>query len=85
MQKLRRERRAIDARYDPVKALAGTARYLTIAHEQLGREDLAFVSYHMGIGNLQGVLRAYGEQRPSYARVYFDSTPEAPRRRASAG
>ena len=73
---LRRERRAVDDRYDPAKALAGTARYLTIARDQLGREDLAFVSYHMGIGNLQGVLRAYGEDRPSYARVYFDSTPD---------
>jgi soluble lytic murein transglycosylase-like protein len=75
-QELRGERRAIDERYDPVKALAATARYLTIAREHLGREDLAFVSYHMGIGNLQDVLRAYGEERPSYARVYFDSTPE---------
>jgi hypothetical protein len=75
VHELRRERRAVDERYDPVKALAGTARYLTIAKAQLGREDLAFVSYHMGIGNLQGVLRAYGEERPSYARVYFDSTP----------
>jgi hypothetical protein len=75
VQELRRERRAIDQRYDPVKSLAATARYLTIAREQLGREDLAFVSYHMGIGNLQGVLRAYGEERPSYARLYFDSTP----------
>jgi hypothetical protein len=76
-QELRGERRAADERYDPVKALAATARYLTIAREQLGREDLAFVSYHMGIGNLQDVLRAYGEERPSYARVYFDSTPES--------
>jgi hypothetical protein len=75
VQRLRRERRLVDERYDPVKSLAGTARYLTIASEALGREDLAFVSYHMGIGKLQGVLRAYGEDRPSYARVYFDSTP----------
>ena len=75
MQRLRAERRAIDERYDPEKALAGTARYLTIALEELGREDLAFVSYHMGIGNLQDVLALYGEERPSYARVYFDSTP----------
>jgi hypothetical protein len=75
-QALRRERRAVDERYDPAKALAGTARYLTIARQELGREDLAFVSYHMGIGNLQDVLRAYGEERPSYARVYFDSTPD---------
>ena len=75
VERLRRARRAVDDRFDPVKALAGTARYLTIARAALGREDLALVSYHMGIGNLQGVLRAYGEERPSYARVYFDSTP----------
>jgi hypothetical protein len=73
---LRRKRRAVDERYDPTKALAGTARYLTIARQELGRDDLAFVSYHMGIGNLQDVLRAYGEERPSYAQVYFDSTPD---------
>jgi Family of unknown function (DUF5715) len=75
VERLRRERRAVDERFDPVKALAGTARYLTLAREQLDRDDLAFVSYHMGIGNLQGVLRAYGADRPSYAQVYFDSTP----------
>src|SRR5215218_1452583 len=71
-----RERRAADERYDPVKALAGTARYLTIAQEELGRDDLAFVSYHMGIGNLQSVLALYGDEQASYARVYFDSTPD---------
>src|ERR687894_2025262 len=76
VQELQRERRAVDDRYDPVKALAGTARYLTIAQEELGRDDLAFVSYHMGIGNLQSVLAAFGEDEPSYARVYFDATPQ---------
>jgi len=75
LQRLRHRRRVLDERFDPVKALAGSARYLTIAREELGREDLAFVSYHMGIGNLQDVLRSYGAERPSYARVYFDSTP----------
>jgi hypothetical protein len=75
LQRLRVKRRAVDDRFDPAKALAGTARYLTIAKRALGRDDLAFVSYHMGIGNLQGVLRAYGADRPSFARVYFDSTP----------
>ena len=34
-----------------------------------------FVSYHMGVGNLQDVIAAYGEEEPSYARLYFDSTP----------
>jgi hypothetical protein len=76
LQSLRDERRAVDERYDPARALAGSARYLTIAKRELGREDLAFVSYHMGIGNLQDVLRAYGEERPSYARLYFDATPD---------
>ena len=75
VQELRRRRRAVDERFDPVKALAGSARYLTIAREQLGREDLAFVSYHMGIGNLQDVLRAYGAEPASYAQLYFDATP----------
>jgi hypothetical protein len=76
VRELQAKRRAVDDRYDPAKALAGSARYLTIAQEQLGREDLAFVSYHMGIGNLQDVLAAYGEDEPSYARVYFDATPQ---------
>jgi hypothetical protein len=88
-ESLRRERRTVDERYDPAKALAGTARYLTIARGELRREDLAFVSYHMGIGNLQDVLRAYGEERPSYAELYFDSTPnqhgDAQRRLAAFG
>jgi len=59
----------------PAKALAATGRYLAIARERLGRDDLAVVSYHMGIGNLEGVLSAFGEDAPSYTRVYFDSTP----------
>jgi hypothetical protein len=75
LQALRAKRRAVDERFDPVKALAGTARYLTLARRTLHREDLAFVAYHMGIGNLQGVLSAYGAGTTSYARVYFDSTP----------
>ena len=71
---LREARARVDERFDPERALAATARYLTIARDRLGREDLAFVSYHMGIGNLEDVLSAYGS-RPSYTQVYFDSTP----------
>jgi hypothetical protein len=74
-ERLRRARMRVDERFDPEKALAGTARYLSIAGDRLGREDLAFVSYHMGIGNLEGVLAAYGEDRPPYVQLYFDSTP----------
>jgi len=63
VQELRRERRAADDRFDPVKALAGTTRYLTIARGELGREDLAFVSYHMGMGKQEDVLNAFGGGR----------------------
>jgi len=73
---LRRARARVDERFDPERALAGTARYLTIAAEHFGREELRFVSYHMGIGNLRDVLRAYGtEDPPPYVQLYFDSTP----------
>ena len=84
---LRAERRRVDARFDPAQALAGTIRYLTEGRRWFGRDDLALVSYHMGIGNLESVLRAYSgrESDPieeivdgeglDFARVYFDSSP----------
>lgn len=98
---LEAQRRVVDERFDPAKALAGTVRYLTLARQRFGREDLAFVSYHMGIGNLEGVLRAFSGQNGGriarvvadaeldWPRVYFDSTPtrhrRAQRRLASFG
>jgi hypothetical protein len=72
---LERRRAAVDQRFDPRAELAGTARYLKLARGRFGREDLAFVSYHMGIGNLQGVLHAYGDDNAPYVQVYFDSSP----------
>ena len=84
--RLRSERRGVDARFDPGQALAGP-RYLTEAKKVFGRDDLAIVSYHMGIGNLAGVVRAYtgDDDAPidsvvrdddvDYARLYFDSSP----------
>ena len=72
---VRRARARVDERFDPAKALAGTARYLTLAKERFGREDLAFVSYHMGMGNLEGVIEAFGGGPRSYAELYFGSTP----------
>ncbi len=88
---LRSERRRVDARFDPVQALAGTVRYLTEAKKVFGREDLAVVSYHMGIGNLASVVRSYtgGQDQAidavvrdegiDYARLYFDSSPSVHR------
>jgi hypothetical protein len=77
---LRHERAKVDQRFDPAQALAGTARYLALARKRFGREDLAFVSYHMGIGNLESVLRDYGAGAMPYVQVYFDSTPTRHRR-----
>jgi Transglycosylase SLT domain len=74
--RLRARRRRVDERFDPTKALEGTGRYLQIAMEEFEREDLAVVSYHMGIGNLQNVLGAYGEDDASYTKVFFDATPD---------
>ncbi len=75
VERLKARRRAIDQRFDPVASLRATARYLTLAKRELGRDDLAVVSYHMGIGNLQNVLRDYGADDVPYAQLYFDSTP----------
>jgi hypothetical protein len=66
----------VDERFDPDKALAATGRYLKLAMDEFGREDLAVVSYHMGIGNLQQVLGAYGDEEASYAQLYFDASPD---------
>ncbi len=88
-QRLRERRRVIDARFDPEQALAGTIRYLTTARELLGTNELAVVSYHMGIGNLSDVLRAYAaadadadvpelveDNELTWVRVFFDTTPD---------
>jgi hypothetical protein len=74
-ERLRARRRRIDERFDPADALQGAGRYLKLAEERFGREDLAVVSYHMGMGNLDSVLDAYGEDDVSWAQVYFEATP----------
>ena len=75
-QRLEARRRAVDERFDPRKALAGTVRYLAFAKGQLGADDLAVVSYHMGVGNLQQAISAFGEgDRIAYERLFFASSP----------
>jgi hypothetical protein len=73
-RKLIAKRKRADPRFDVRKELAASGRYLATAEKQFESEELAFVSYHMGIGNLQGVLDAYGGTVP-YTQVYFDSSP----------
>jgi uncharacterized protein YozE (UPF0346 family) len=86
-RELVRERAEIDERFDPREALAASVRYLATARERFGRDDLAVVSYHMGIGNLENVIRAYaGSEAPvreiveaeglSYAQLFFDTSPD---------
>ena len=77
-QRLEAQRRGVDERFDPERALEGTARYLEFAQGELGRDDLAVVSYHMGVGNLTDVIEDFGEgDRPSYAQLFFESTPSS--------
>jgi soluble lytic murein transglycosylase-like protein len=71
--RLEAQRAAVDQRFDPEAALEGAARYLEIAQERFGGEDFAIASYHMGIGNLESVVGAYGGDPASYAQLYFDS------------
>ena len=73
--RLKAQRRRVDERFDPRKALEATTRYLEFAQGQLGRDDLAIESYHMGVGNLQRALKAYGSKEIPYAQLFFDSTP----------
>ena len=90
--RLQAGRAQVDQRFDPDAAIDGAARYLEIAGERFGDPELAVVSYHMGIGNLETVLRAYAGADDSvpiaelvasepltYPRVYFDSGPHAHR------
>jgi Transglycosylase SLT domain len=74
--RIRAQRARVDERFDPEKALAATGRYLKTAMDEFGHEDLAVVSYHMGIGNLQQVLGRYGDDDASYAQLYFDASPD---------
>ncbi|MDO9354846.1 MAG: hypothetical protein Q7T55_14205 [Solirubrobacteraceae bacterium] len=76
LEALRIARAKTDGRFVPATALAATVRYLEIAKDKLGREDLALTSYHMGIGNLQNVLAAYGRKSVSYVQLYFDVDPK---------
>ena len=90
-ERLARERREIDERFGPERALAGAARYLEIAGQRFGSDQLAVVSYHMGIGNLESVIEAYAGTEVGadgaaalvdalgidYPRLFFDSSPES--------
>lgn len=71
-----RQRRRVDERFDPDKALAATVRYLQLGKKTFGgNEELATVSYHMGIGNLQTALKDYGEGQVPYAQLFFGTSP----------
>ena len=86
---LLRERRAVDERFQPAAALDGMGTYLELATRRFGDPELATVSYHMGIGNLETAIGRYldtdasggaagrlaAENDLDYARLFFDSSP----------
>ena len=84
---LEAKRRQIDQRFEPADAIAGTVRYLETARRWLGRDDLAVASYHMGIGNLQGVISRWTgsdastaavvrSRGLSWSKLYFGMAPD---------
>ena len=77
LPRLLARRREVDERFDPGKSLQAAGRYLADSLGRFEREDLAVASYHMGIGNLESVLAAYGDRDASWAQVYFDATPRS--------
>ena len=89
-RRLRARRMRVDERFDPIKSLRATARYLAFARSRFGQPDLAVASYHMGVGNLQSVIADFkrtGTTPRSYAELYFGSSPNgrpAPYRRLLA-
>jgi soluble lytic murein transglycosylase-like protein len=78
MARLQARRARIDDRFNPLKALRATVRYLRLAEQRFGHVDLAVESYHMGMGNLQTALNLYDGGRPvPYAQLFFDTSPES--------
>lgn len=79
VRRLERARRRADQRFDPVRSIAAAARYLAMGEREFDRPDLAVATYHMGMGNLKNILQRYasqgGDEKPSYARLYFDVSP----------
>jgi Transglycosylase SLT domain len=73
--RLERARRRADQRFDPKFSLEAAARYLKQAKDKFDRDDLAVATYHMGMGNLETILGRYGDDDPSYTRLFFDSAP----------
>ncbi len=88
-RRLEARRARIDERFDPDAAIAAEGRYLAAAKRRFGTEDLAIESYHMGIGNLDRVIRTYlspgdtkgpigdlvAANRLTYAQLFFNSSP----------
>ncbi|WP_210491005.1 hypothetical protein [Patulibacter sp. SYSU D01012] len=76
MRRLKAARVRADPRFDPRSALEATAKYLDFARGKLDdRDDLAVASYHMGVGNLQNLLKAYGHGTIPYVELYFGIDP----------
>ncbi|HEX3226520.1 MAG TPA: DUF5715 family protein [Gaiellaceae bacterium] len=78
-RQLRRWRSRYDQRFAPARELRATVRFLVRARRALGRVDLAVAAYHLGVGAVRRAAAMYGatESAPSYAQLYFGSSPDA--------
>jgi hypothetical protein len=75
-RQLRRWRLRYDQRFSASRSLHATVRYLERARVALGRRDLAVQSYDLGIGAMRRAVHSYGTAKPTYAQLYFGSSPD---------
>jgi hypothetical protein len=78
-RQLLRWRARYDVRFMPATSVRATKRYLTIARRSLGRADLSVAAYHLGIGRVEAAARSFGAESPTYAQLYFGSSPDVHR------
>jgi hypothetical protein len=65
----------VDHHAATARTLRRTVRFLVKARRRLGRRDLALEAHALGIGTLRHAIAAYGRTEPTYAELYFGSTP----------
>lgn len=66
---------AADDRFDPEKAIAAQAKFLSVLKKQFGGEDFAIAGYHMGPGNMSKVLNLYGVPGKSWGEIVVSASP----------
>jgi hypothetical protein len=81
IETLRLQRRAIDERYDPQKAIFAQTRHLMSMYKKFPSPDWIFQAYHGGEGGVRKLQNLFGGQQqgetpPSYESLYWSLTPK---------